>query len=516
MSYTPIERIVPQYVDLNGKPYSGAVLKAYAAGTNTTIPFSIDPDGNTLSATITLNASGYPVVSGTVVIPYLDRTYKIALYPNQTSADSNSNSIWMIDNLNLISEFSNIDNGTLRNSPVNVGQIQDGQFRYLGTTSGLDNGYTIFPSPAVSAYATTMQFFAKIHQTNTASPAAYLQLSSIDNPGTNALINKFDVSKNEIALEDADMVANGIYQFQRNSNNNAWILLNPEKPLLNAPSIASADNIVKATTSIYGVSYLAKPVRIELNGSEVRFYPGVVDFDDGTGQVILTLPEGSSNQYISKDLNLVSGANRFLFKSTGIGVANTVYHCFVIYNPTTKEVRCGGSIFLNPLDAGVDMPAGFTKFKRIASIRTELAINAIMGGNFLFNKDGSHHFTYNNHVQEFTATNSVGTIQPLTLKVPNVPLRAQIKLISSQDTLNAYASIAAYEKGSNSAMLYTGNGDTGGQSATGYIPITLGDTTISISHTMVAAGSVSVHTLGWYDPCNYYKPPTNPYPLILT
>lgn len=512
MSYTPIERIVPQYVDLNGKPYSGAVLKAYAAGTNTTIPFSIDSDGNTLSATITLNASGYPVVSGTVVIPYLDRAYKIALYPNQTSADSDTNWIWMIPNLNLISEFNNIDNGTLRNNPVNVGQIQDGQFRYLGLTAGLDNGYTIFPSPAVSAYTTTMQFFAKIHQTNTASPAAYLQLSSIDNPATNALIKKLDVSKNEIALEAGDMVANGIYQFQRNSNNNAWILLNPEKPLLNAPSIALADNIVKATTSIYGVSYLAKPVRIELNGSdEVRFYPGVVDFDDGTGQVILTLPEGSSNQYISKYLNLVSGASRFLFKSTGIGVANTIYHCFVIYNPTTKEVRCGGSIFLNPLDSGVDMPAGFTKFKRIASIRTEPAINAIMGGNFLFNKDGSHYFTYNNHVQDFTASNSSGAIQNLTLTVPDVPVLAKIKLGSNQNTVNAYASITAYEKGSSSAMLYTGNADTGGQSATGYIPITLaGDRRISISYGMSAAGSVSVHTLGWYDPCNYYKPP-NPY-----
>jgi hypothetical protein len=118
--------------------------------------------------------------------------------------------------------------GTARTDAINVGQVQDSQFTYLGTTGGTADAYTATPSPSITAYAVTQRFSAKISATNlTTTP--YLQISAIGTPASNAVIKKLSVTKTEIAVEVSDMVANGIYQFQRNSANTAWILLNPEK-----------------------------------------------------------------------------------------------------------------------------------------------------------------------------------------------------------------------------------------------------------------------------------------------
>lgn len=101
MAWDPISRTVPQFEDSNGEPYSGAVLKFYAAGTTTNISAATDSSGGTTVSSIALNASGYPEVSGNVVIPHLDQSFKIALYPTQAAADSDSGAIWTIDAIGI-------------------------------------------------------------------------------------------------------------------------------------------------------------------------------------------------------------------------------------------------------------------------------------------------------------------------------------------------------------------------------------------------------------------------------
>ena len=114
--------------------------------------------------------------------------------------------------------------GTARTDAITVGQVQDNQFLYLGTTSGSADAYTLAPSPAITAYTATQQFTAKISATNlTTTP--YLQVSAIANPATTAVIKKLSATKTEIAVGIGDLVANGIYTFQRNSANDAWIVL---------------------------------------------------------------------------------------------------------------------------------------------------------------------------------------------------------------------------------------------------------------------------------------------------
>lgn len=113
-------------------PYSGAVLKAYAAGTTTPISMATDSTGATQVGSIALNASGYPVVSGNVVVPNIAQDYKLALYPNQSAADSNTGAIitidnykWWIDKTNLDTLQTNIDTlSTSTTSSVNSLQSQ--------------------------------------------------------------------------------------------------------------------------------------------------------------------------------------------------------------------------------------------------------------------------------------------------------------------------------------------------------------------------------------------------------
>jgi len=101
MSWYPIAYLPPQLENASGMPYSGAVLKAYAAGSSTNIPMATDYTGVTTAATMLLNASGYPTYLGTIVIPHLQQNYKLALYPDQASADANSGAIWTVDNVQI-------------------------------------------------------------------------------------------------------------------------------------------------------------------------------------------------------------------------------------------------------------------------------------------------------------------------------------------------------------------------------------------------------------------------------
>lgn len=81
---------VMQWVDANGDPASGYVLKAYLPGTTTPTSIAIDKDGSSPQATITFNAEGKPEVSGNEIVPFIDREYKWAIFRNASDASANS------------------------------------------------------------------------------------------------------------------------------------------------------------------------------------------------------------------------------------------------------------------------------------------------------------------------------------------------------------------------------------------------------------------------------------------
>lgn len=102
-TYYPIAFQPTQFEISSGVPASGYVLKAYSAGTSTPISMYTDYTGGTSASTITLNASGYPAVSGNVVIPHLSENFKLALYATQAAADANTGAVWSVDNIRIAS-----------------------------------------------------------------------------------------------------------------------------------------------------------------------------------------------------------------------------------------------------------------------------------------------------------------------------------------------------------------------------------------------------------------------------
>ena len=192
-------------------------------------------------------------------------------------------------------KITGLGNGTARSDAINVGQVQDNQFLYLGTTSGSADAYTLAPSPAITAYTATQQFTAKISATNlTTTP--YLQVSAIANPTTTAVIKKLSATKTEIAVAIGDLVANGIYTFQRNSANNAWIVLELSNP---------------ATTTTQGISYLLPNRNILINGA--------MEIDQRNAGASQTITAGSALAYtVDRWYAYCTGAN-----ATGQRVAGT-------------------------------------------------------------------------------------------------------------------------------------------------------------------------------------------------
>ena len=260
-------------------------------------------------------------------------------------------------------KITGLGNGTARTDVINVGQVQDNQFQYLGTTGGTADAYTLSPSPTITAYATTQQITAKISATNlTTTP--YLQVSAIANPTTTAVIKKLSATKTEIAVEASDLLINGIYHFQRNSANDAWIVLNAEKAYFNLI------NATKATSTTQGISFSPNPIIIANNATDadndIDFTAGNFQFSDLSGDAVLSA--------LTKrlDASWVAGTNQGGL-DTGTKANNTWYHCYAIHNPTSNV---SDAIFSTNATTP-SLPTGFTKYTLIESIKTNSSGNIL-------------------------------------------------------------------------------------------------------------------------------------------
>jgi hypothetical protein len=261
-------------------------------------------------------------------------------------------------------KITGVGNGTARTDVINVGQVQDNQFQYLGTTGGTADAYTLSPSPTITAYATTQQITAKISATNlTTTP--YLQVSAIASPTTTAVIKKLSATKTEIAVEASDLLINGIYHFQRNSANDAWIILNPEKAYFNLI------NATKATTTTQGVAYLNNLISVANNVASPN---DVVDFGAGTfitsaGNQIY-LPAITKKIQSSGAWTAGTGQNGL---DSGARTASTFYRTYVIQNNSSLAY----DILFSTSATSPTVPSGYTNLGIInyAIIRVNASTN---------------------------------------------------------------------------------------------------------------------------------------------
>lgn len=288
-------------------------------------------------------------------------------------------------------KITGLGNGTARSDAINVGQVQDNQFLYLGTTTGSADAYTLSPAPTITAYATTQQFVAKIHATNTTT-TPYLQISGIANPSTTAVIKKLNASRAEIAVEASDLLANGIYTFQRNSANDAWIILNPEKSYYNLI------NATKATTTTQGISYLNNPITIAFNSTTAMdFGAGNVNYDNGSGQLLCS----AITNKILQSSGIWSAGSSGNGLDTSSRANSTWYNIFEIVNNSNGA----NDILYSTNRTAPTVPSGYTLVAWIGKVRTDGSGN--IDQNYLAEKTSFGQFVYQKLITVATGTTTI-------------------------------------------------------------------------------------------------------------
>ena len=368
-------------------------------------------------------------------------------------------------------KITGLGNGTARSDAINVGQVQDNQFLYLGTTTGSADAYTLSPAPTITAYATTQQFVAKIHATNTTT-TPYLQISGIANPSTTAVIKKLNASRAEIAVEASDLLANGIYKFQRNSANDAWIVLNPEKPYI------TLTNTTKATTTTQGISYLNNPITIAFNSTtSMDFGAGNVNYDNGIGQLLCS---AISNKVLQASGSWSAGSSGNGL-DTGARANSTWYNIFEII----KNSDGTNDILYSTSRTSPTVPSGYTLVAWIGRIRTDASGNIDTNQFAIKTSFGQIHYYKNANFASGTSTipfdntipqNTEGT-EFMTTNF--IPLKANTEIeidcnffvaISAQNTANLNA---LFRSGSSDALTVgfslSGASDGGQQTTLKYI-----------------------------------------------
>lgn len=149
-----------------------------------------------------------------------------------------------------------------------------------------------------------------------------------------------------------------------------------------------------ATTTTQGQSLLPNPITIANNSSDpdhdIDFTAGNFQFDDGSGQAVATaLTKQIDNSWSEGDNT--GGLD------TGSVAADTTYYMFAIYNPTTSTA----DFLFSTSSSSPTMPSGYTKKKRIASLRTDGSSN-IRNGNYTF-FGGGYRFIYSVQIAAFAA-----------------------------------------------------------------------------------------------------------------
>lgn len=315
-------------------------------------------------------------------------------------------------------KITGLGNGSARNDSIALGQVQDGSYTYLGTTTGSADAYTVAPAPTITAYATTQRFFAKIHATNTTT-TPYLQISAIANPTTTAVIKKLSATKTEIALEASDLIANGLYEFQRNSANDAWIVLNPSKP-----------KDILATSTAQGITFLPLPIDPITAGNnsatpntDVDFFAGTFTSSDFSIQAKAT----AMTKRLQSTGSWTAGNNGNGLLS-GARANSSTYHWFALYKASDNSVDYGcilGVAGTTPDPTSV-LPSGYSKYEYIFSCLTNSSGN-IRTGIYKFDRNGSYNFEFNDYLSLPDINGSTLTTVSRTLYTMGLPLGIEVK-----------------------------------------------------------------------------------------
>jgi hypothetical protein len=170
-----------------------------------------------------------------------------------------------------------------------------------------------------------------------------------------------------------------------------------------------------ATDLVEGISLLPKQITMS-NGTDtdhdIDFTAGNFQFDDGSGQAVLSTPLTKQFDATFALGNNVGG----MAEGVTLPTDGTV-HVFQISNADGTVADIIGDTDINATNALADSVAvanSLTKKKRLASFVTDGSAN-IRNGKWTFNRDGSYRFTHDTEVIEIsTSGNQARTSLPIT------------------------------------------------------------------------------------------------------
>ena len=138
MAFSPIALTIPEY-DRN--LFKLHWLKAFEQGTVIPLAMATDATGLTTASRFQLDTQGFPITAGDArLIPFIDGTYDLWLFPTAAEADANdtSNAIQFADKINADPLAS--ATGFVRNSDFTESQtLTDGQTGVVFSNS-IDDG----------------------------------------------------------------------------------------------------------------------------------------------------------------------------------------------------------------------------------------------------------------------------------------------------------------------------------------------------------------------------------------
>lgn len=129
-------------------------------------------------------------------------------------------------------KITGLANGSARTDSIALGQVQDNTYGTLGTLGGSADTYTATPSPAITAYATGMEFNMKVNADNTG--ASTLNVSAVAAKD----IKKYDGAGAVVALEAGDLQQDQYYKMIYDGTQ--FVVLNPELPYIDATNMTGA------------------------------------------------------------------------------------------------------------------------------------------------------------------------------------------------------------------------------------------------------------------------------------
>ena len=160
-------------------------------------------------------------------------------------------------------------------------------------------------------------------------------------------------------LSANEIIGNKLIIVHFDSNNNVFKVVN---------------KTIIASQTTAGISYLPKTIVLSNNisnpNTQLDYSAGTFKFSDESGSAIIN----------SGTINFATnGANGL---DVGVIASNATYHCFAIYNPTTKvSVGLASTSPTSPT-----LPSGYTKFRRVGSAITNASSQIYQGTWYADNK----------------------------------------------------------------------------------------------------------------------------------